>query len=238
MDEIYDKSIWPCHCPELFWALNDPISEIAKLEMYDEDVAVYKIDINDLPDGKNLWRFNALRNIEINDDSWPRDIYNKIQFATLCLGEKPLQTVKNDREPMVFDMFSTKILPLFVLDHELTVRIHFRPSLDDKELYRIPRSTISADGLLVRINNKKKAFFISASKESTFTWDGENSRVVSCYTECEREEKTQSENESSENITNDRSTYEDLWNLTKLKQEQESSSDESDQFSGQRAPKR
>jgi len=180
-DEIFEKSIWPCFSHGLFWALQDTIQNIAKLDhVEDEEFVEYEIDTFDLPMGEQaLWRFNALRNIRVGLDDWPQPIQSKIISGTLCLGSKALETIERQGDDdLVFAMFKNDtILPLFVVDDEtLKVRLRFK-GLTQNEQSMIPMHAIHADGLYVKIKIRNKPFFVAGSADSILTWDGLQSHV-------------------------------------------------------------
>lgn len=179
--DIFDKSIWPCFTPGLHWALSDPILNIASLSSMDDDSVEYSIDTQNLPDGEHgLWHFNALRDIEFNLSDWPSKLSSQIESVTLCLGPKALQTLKISKNT-TFTMFTEEfILPLFVVDDDdLKISIQFKASLEAQDRFTLPRKCLNATGLLVRIKERSKAFFVAGSKESVLTWDGHQSHIWS-----------------------------------------------------------
>ena len=179
--DIFDKSIWPCFTPGLHWALSDPILNIASLSSMDDDSVEYSIDTQNLPDGEHgLWHFNALRDIEFNLSDWPSKLSSQIESVTLCLGPKALQTLKLSKNT-TFTMFTEEfILPLFVVDDDdLKISIQFKASLEAQDRFTLPRKCLNATGLLVRIKERSKAFFVAGSKESVLTWDGHQSHIWS-----------------------------------------------------------
>ena len=239
-DKIFDKSLWPCFTPDLFWALSDNISKCAIVKSIEEDFVEYDIQTSDLPDGKaGLWRFNALRDIRVSLDNWPSKLRSKIHSATLCLGDKALEEVIRtphnayEYEDLKFSMFTDdSILPLFVVDdNSLTVRLMFRPSLTDNERLLVPTKAIDACGLLVKIKDQKRPFFVAGCSDSILSWDGQQSRIVSKH--LIRAETFDTDSESSESassgefrsefpplidsaarwkvINNDSATFEDMW---------------------------
>ena len=171
MQRPYDTSSWPCQTPDLYWALSDDLRNIGRRTFVDEDFAEYEIDINDLPDGRRaLWKINALRNINVLglDDTAVK--------ASLVLGSSTLQTIDLD-ETTEFSMFTKdQLLPLFILDDPLVVRIEFRGLRD---IQSVPRKLVDADGLLIRVTDKKMPFFVGASKDSILTYDGFKANVKS-----------------------------------------------------------
>lgn len=188
--EIFDKAIWPLFTPGLHWALSDEIQNIAALSSLDDDSAEFSIDTQNLPDGTmGLWHFNALRDITFNLEDWPLKLKEKIESVTLCLGSKALQTLSfvNDDENTMFTMFSNEfIMPLFVVDDDdLKISIQFKESLGP-ERRLVPKRCLGATGLLVRIKERQKAFFVAGSKESVLTWDGHQSHVFSSASSMKR----------------------------------------------------
>lgn len=229
----FDKSVWPCYTPDLFWALSDNITRCAVLKSTEDDAVEYEIQTNNLPDGRiGLWRFNALRNISIDIDAWPKKLRTKIQSATLCLGDKALEEVvrgphnSDDIESLKFTMFTNdSILPLFVIDNDpLIVRILFRPALTNNEILQVPSKAIDASGLLVKIKSKGP-FFVAGCSDSILTWDGAQSRVISKHLidKEDTDSYTTSEDDSTENrtlidpiarwnvVNSDTSNFEELW---------------------------
>jgi hypothetical protein len=178
---VYDKSVWPLYTPDLFWALTDPIEDIACLSNVDDTFAEYEIDTSDLPEGlQGLWNANALRNIKISLDSFPRLLRKKLVSGSLCLGNVTLEHQKADGQDITFKMFTGQnILPLFVVKNEkLVVRIQFTNiELDERSL--VPYKCVQADSLLVRIKNVREAFFVAACKDSLVTWTGSKCSVRS-----------------------------------------------------------
>jgi hypothetical protein len=171
MQRPYDTTSWPCQTPDIYWALSDDLRNIGRRTFVDEDFAEYEIDINDLPDGRRaLWKINALRNINV------LGLDDKAVKASLVLGSSTLQTIDLD-ETTQFSMFTKdQLLPLFILDEPLVVRVEFRGLRD---IHTVPRKLVDADGLLVRITDKKMPFFVSASKDSILTYDGFKTNVKS-----------------------------------------------------------
>jgi hypothetical protein len=202
---------------------------IGRLTFLDEDFAEYEIDTSDLPEGRRaLWKINALRNINVLglDDTAVK--------ASLVLGTSTLQTIDLD-ETTEFSMFTKdQLLPLFILDEPLVVRIEFRGLRD---VQSVPRKLVDADGLLIRVTDKKMPFFVGASKDSILTYDGfktnVKSRVSSDMTPLESsdDEKPWIDNanygrgeEDGEILesrwqcaNNDACTTEDLWRALKVK---------------------
>lgn len=181
---IYEKAIWPCFTPDLFWALQDEVRNIGQLVHVADDAAEYEILTDELPEGEYaLWHFNALRDIRLGLRSWPLQLRKRIDEATLCLGDRALQTVRLDspEDDIQFDMFSgASILPLFVVDDDtLTVRIQFKQGMTDSECHMVPKQGVHATGLLTRIKERQKAFFVAASSQSVLTWDGSQNHVFS-----------------------------------------------------------
>jgi len=228
---VFDKSLWPCFTPDLFWALSDPITKCGEVKLVEDDVVEYEIQTSNLPDGKiGLWRFNALRDIKITLAQWPSKLRSKIQSATLCLGDKALEEIicgphssYDDGEDIKFTMFSKEsILPLFVVDEDsLSVRIMFRPALTDNERLQVPSKSVDALGLLVRVQDTKKAFFVAGCSDSILSWDGQQSRVVSKHLieKCDSDEMSENSEEghfldpiARWNVVNsDNATFEDMW---------------------------
>lgn len=218
--EIYDKSVWPCNTPDLHWALSDTIEKLGRLVLVDptNDAADYEIDCDNLPDGeKGLWKFNALRDLSVDLSEWPKALRHVVSGATLCLGSKALETALPSGRRIDFLMFTgTSILPLFVVDNTLTVRIHFKPStpLDNVSL---PRHSLRAQGLLCRIKNKGRPFFVAGSSGSILTWDGSKSTVNQSASERSRSpsrevgpdyiRRAQHWNIINSNVT----TFSDMW---------------------------
>jgi len=228
----FDKSIWPCYTPDLFWALSDDITRCGILKVAEDDAVEYEIQIRDLPDGRNgLWRFNALRNITIDLQAWPQKLRAKIQSATLCLGDKALEEVirgphnPDDDGNLQFTMFTKdSILPFFVIDDDsLLVRLIFRPALTDNERLQVPSKAVDASGLLVKITDKKP-FFVAGCSDSILTWDGAQSRVISKHLIDKQDDTISTMSAESETeiqlvdpmarwkvVNNDESTFEDMW---------------------------
>ena len=229
----FDKSIWPCYTPDLFWALSDDITRCGILKVVEDDAVEYEIQTRDLPDGRiGLWRFNALRNISVDLSAWPQKLRAKIQTATLCLGDKALEEVirgphnPEEDDSIQFTMFTgDSILPLFVVDEDpLLVRLIFRPALTDNERLLVPSKAIDASGLLVKITDKKP-FFVAGCSDSILTWDGAQSRVISKHlidkqdTVSTMSAETESDTEKVlidpiarwKAVNNDESTFEDMW---------------------------
>jgi hypothetical protein len=78
------------------------------------------------------------------------------------------------------------IMPLFVVDDEdLKVSVQFKESLGP-ERFMVPKRCLQATGLLVRIKERSKAFFVAGSKESVLTWDGHQSHVFSSASSTDR----------------------------------------------------
>jgi hypothetical protein len=227
----YDTSSWPCQTPDLFWALSDDLHNIGKRRFMDEDFVEYEIDVDELPDGRRaLWKLNALRNINVCLPGF-EDTAVK---ASLCIGSSTLQTI-DLYSTTEFSMFTKDhILPLYILDEPLIVRIEFRGLKDTCE---IPRKCIEAEGLLVRIKDKKMPFFVAASSESILTYDGFKTNVKSrissellALQQSDDEEKQtgrdifeasdESEGEVSASrwnaVNNDDSKIDDLWRALKF----------------------
>jgi hypothetical protein len=182
--DIFDKTLWPCFTPGLHWALSDSILNISALSSMDDDSVEYSIDTQNLPDGEHgLWHFNAIRDITFNINDWPLKLKTQIESVTLCLGSQALQTLKlaKDAENTTFTMFSEDfILPLFVVDDDdIKISIQFKDSLEPQDRFMMPKRCLNATGLLVRIKERTKPFFVAGSKESVLTWDGHQSRVFS-----------------------------------------------------------
>jgi hypothetical protein len=230
MNRPYETSSWPCQTPDLFWALSDDLRNIGKRVFLDEDFAEYEIDTDEMPDGRHaLWKINALRNINVIglDDSAVK--------ASLVLGSSVLQTIDLD-QTTEFSMFTKDhILPLYILDDPLVVRIEFRNQTDQRS---VPRKLIDAEGLLVKIKDKKMPFFVSASSDSIMTYDGFKTSVKSRVESelapladsdeehCVRRKKPVFEDSDVESgevlaskwdcVHNDTSSMPDLWNALKV----------------------
>lgn len=183
-EEIYDKSVWPLFTPGLHWALSDTVRNIGSLSRCEDDAVEYIVPTEDLPDGElGLWHVNALRDIRIDISEWPSFLRKRAESVALCLGSKALQSVPFDgSDRLTFSMFSNDtLLPLFVIDDDvLTVRIQFKESLID--VSNVPKHAVDATGLLVRIKERSRPFFVAACEQSTLTWDGHQSRVFATAT--------------------------------------------------------
>lgn len=176
MSGIFDKSHWPCHTEDLFWALSDSLENVGRLTNFDDESCEYVVDTSELPAGKYaLWNFNALRNIRLGSD-FPDLLSKKLVSMTLCLGPKALESTSD----FSFAMFQNEtILPFHILNDELlTVRLIFR-SLNENDRQLMPRHAIKMEGLLVRILDPTRPFFVGASKDVVLTWDGVKHRVFS-----------------------------------------------------------
>jgi hypothetical protein len=176
MAGVYDKSHWPCHTEDLFWALSDSLENVGRLTNFDDESCEYIVDCSELPQGKYaLWNFNALRNIRLGSD-FPEILSRKLVSMTLCLGQKALENTTESS----FSMFQNEtILPLHILnDDVLTVRLMFR-SLNENDRQLMPRHAIKVEGLLVRILDRSRPFFVAASKDVVLTWDGRKHRIFS-----------------------------------------------------------
>ena len=195
---VYDKSVWPLFTPDLFWALTDPIEDIASLSNVDDTFAEYEIDTLDLPEGQHgLWNANALRNIKISLDSFPRLLRKKLVGASLCLGNFTLEQHRAEGDIMFKIFTGSNILPLFVVKNEkLIVRIQFT-NIESDERSLMPYKCTLADSLLVRIKNVREAFFIAGCKDSIVTWTGTKCSVRSNLCIHREDSETESEEEFS-----------------------------------------
>ena len=211
---IYDKSLWPCFTSDMFWALSDDLQNIGRRGHVEDDTAEYDIDLGDLPTGETaLWRVNALRDIRVYMEDWPVALRAKVKSATLCIGSKAVETVEYEGRDIVFKIFSGEsFLPLFIMDSDsLTVRIVFSDLGEDD----VPRHALHAEGLLVRIKDKSKPFFVAAVKAATITWDGSQLHV---------NQSAGSTGEYSEDlgarrwtaVHSDASAYDNLWSALPL----------------------
>jgi len=225
-NDIFDKSIWPLFTPGLHWALSDPIKYIGRLSKVDDDSVEYTINSKNLPDGdEGLWHVNALRDITFNLTDMPSEVQDAIESVTLCLGPKALQSIKveSTSSDILFSMFSNgSILPLFVVDDDrLSISVQFKTSLDNMRS-RISAKAIHATGLLVKIKERQKSFFVAGSKDSVLTWDGHQSHVYSKACEPRSfmgfDDMPDLLKEARDEIVlNDESTHIDLWNVLKLR---------------------
>lgn len=174
-DEIYDKSIWPCHTPGMHWALSDAVYDIGTAAIVEDDAVEYEIDLENFPYGdESIFRFNALRAIRVRLSAWPSNIRSKVRAATLCIGGKAMETVtRQGDEDIEFSMFQgNTILPFFVVDDDiLTVRVEFSGGSDDLRNW-IPRRGLAAEGILVRLKDKTRPFFVAGGADAILTWDG------------------------------------------------------------------
>lgn len=227
-NDIFDKSIWPLFTPGMHWALSDSIKFIGRLNRVEDDSVEYSIRSYKLPEGDDgLWHINALRDITFNLSDFDETL--EVKSVTLCLGSQTLQCVKVEDQgtDVMFSMFSdTNILPLFVIDDDtLSVSVQFKESLSSEARMLVPPKAIHATGLLVKIKERQKPFFVAGSKESVLTWDGQQSRVHSkaitesfrpCH-DCFVPYDTDPLKDAREAIVNnDDSTHLDLWNVLKL----------------------
>jgi hypothetical protein len=229
MNRPYETSSWPCQTPDLFWALSDDLRNIGKRTFLDEDFAEYEINVDELPDGRHaLWKINALRNINVIglDDSAVK--------ASLVLGSSVLQTIDLD-QTTEFSMFTKdQILPLYILDDPLVVRIEFR----NQTQRNVPRKLVDAEGLLIRVKDKKMPFFVGASSDSILTYDGFKADVKSRISSelapladsdddhCVKRKKPVFEDSDAESgeilaskwdcVHDDQSSMPDLWNALKM----------------------
>lgn len=183
-DDIFEKSIWPCSTPDLFWALSDILDDIAQLSELQDDVVEYHVQDRDLPAGRlGLAKMEALRDLRLDLSQWPSSLARKVKSATLSLGSKALEVVRRrDRtdlgEVLRFTIFTgPHILPLFVVDEPLTVRVDC-DFLSDVERTAVPRQVCRATGLLCTIKSTNKPFFVAASSNAILTWDGTQSHVM------------------------------------------------------------
>lgn len=180
-DGVFDKSKWPLQTPDIYWALSDGLENIGQLGAHDENFAEYEIDANELPDGSlALHNINAIRNISIDLLCFPRPLRHKLKAAALCLGRHTLEYIKLEDSTTKFNFFSGEnICPLFILDDlALVVRLFF--SELDSASTLLPYKCIDADGLLVRLKNTRKSFFVGASNQSILTWNGKECHIESC----------------------------------------------------------
>jgi len=182
--EIFDTTVWPCHTPDLFWALSDTLDNIGRLVEATDDQLQYQMDDQNLPVGRQgLGKCEALRDFRIDLDLFPTSVARKIRSATLSFGSKALETVmRQDRmdlgEVLRFTMFTgSHILPNFVIDEPVSVSLEC-DFLTDHERSMLPRQAVRATGLLCTIRTTSKAFFVAASRKAILTWDGAQSHVV------------------------------------------------------------
>jgi hypothetical protein len=124
-------------------------------------------------------------------------------------------------------MFSnTSILPLFVIDDDsLSISIQFKASLSPELRAQISRKAIHATGLLVKIKEKQKAFFVAGSKDAVLTWDGHQNHVYSkaCKPNSFMSDAFDTpdllKDARDEIVKNDNSTYLDLWNVLQIRKD-------------------
>jgi hypothetical protein len=215
---VYDKSVWPLFTPDLFWALSDPIEDIASLGKIDSNFAEYEIDISDLPEGQQaLWNANALRNIKVSLDSFPRVLRKKLVSASLCIGNSSIETLDANSDCIEFTIFSgSNILPLFVVKNEkLLIRIQFS-EIEDDERSLMPYKCIEADSLLVRIKNTREAFFVGACKDSIVTWTGTRCSVRSNLVDADESPYGPPKIDRARVDLNDIKGFSDLWRALPL----------------------
>lgn len=209
----YEKSIWPCFTPDMFWALSDEVRDIGRCKRGVGQTFEYDIDYDELPNGElGLWRFNGLRDIVVAIEEWPYEIRHLVKSATLCLDDKALETVTTKGENIQFTIFSKEsILPIALLKSELlTVSILFEDAGTMP-----PRHAIHATGLFMQSKDRSmpKPFFIAGIQGAVVSWNG--SEIV--VNQSAGGDRTQRESVEPEPISDDM-TYDALWKMLPLPQ--------------------
>jgi hypothetical protein len=228
-NDIFDKTVWPLFTPGMHWALSDPVRFIGRLSQVEDDSISYTIRSFNMPDGDDaLYHVNALRDITFNLTDMDDDLRNNVESVTLCMGSSALQSVKveSTSSDVMFSMFSdTSILPLFVFDEEkLNVSVQFKTSITNEMRCCINPKAVHATGLLVKIKDTRKSFFVAGSKDSVLTWDGHQCHVFSkactprAFMVNDSFEMPDPLKEAREEIVNSEdSTYMDLWNVLRIR---------------------
>jgi hypothetical protein len=184
----------------------------------EDEIVEYDIDLKNLPEGQRaLWNINALRDIRLGSD-FPDELAHKIKSMTLCVGKKALDYTVTT----YFNIFQKQdILPLFVIhDQKITVRICFK-ELSENDRFKIPRKTMKAEGLLVKIKEKTVPFFVAASEYAILTWDGEKHHIFSKAAasslddESEEDEQRIYQKKAAWSVVHDDNTnFNDLWSAS------------------------
>jgi len=81
---VFDKSIWPCNTPDLFWALSEDLEDVAKLCLIEDDSIEYVISRKNL-EGRYFSYFNALRDISLDLKKFPnQNLILKPVLSSFC----------------------------------------------------------------------------------------------------------------------------------------------------------
>ena len=187
---IFETDIWPCMCPDMFWALEDSIEHVATLVHNDSDSIEYSIDTRGLPHGKTvLHTFTGLRDITIHFSEWSTNIAQKITQATLILQDRAIQTVEKKKyeDTLTFSIFShDHFLPLFAIDKPLLIRIELIQDMTPMEQMDLPRTIGHCKGLFFRVKEYTRPMFIAGCPQSVLTWNGSSLMILQKASEDQR----------------------------------------------------